>query len=175
MQTVVLNKRCSTCKQAKACDSFYKNRCARDGFAHECKECARNRVRSAYYKTDERRATDRARYQSRVGTPEGKARLYESNRKYKQSEKGKLAAWARYLLKNYAMSLEAYDRLLESQGGRCAVCRVKPQPGRRLHIDHDHVTYRVRGILCGKCNQAIGLLNENPVLFDRAKSYLQSR
>ena len=47
-----------------------------------------------------------------------------------------------------------YARLLEAQGGGCAICGSKPKT-RRLHVDHDHATGRVRGLLCHRCNRAL--------------------
>jgi hypothetical protein len=46
---------------------------------------------------------------------------------------------------------ELYDRLLGEQGGVCAICGNPPKT-RRLHIDHDHKTGKVRGLLCHRCN-----------------------
>jgi Recombination endonuclease VII len=43
----------------------------------------------------------------------------------------------------------------------------------RLHIDHDHVTGRVRGLLCLHCNTSLGLFGEDPALMDRAADYLE--
>ena len=47
-----------------------------------------------------------------------------------------------------------YARLLEAQGGGCAICGATPKT-RRLHVDHDHATGRVRGLLCHRCNRAL--------------------
>lgn len=49
---------------------------------------------------------------------------------------------------------EAYTRLLEAQGGHCALCPNTPKT-RRLHVDHDHHTGEVRGLLCYRCNRAL--------------------
>lgn len=45
-----------------------------------------------------------------------------------------------------------YERLLAAQGGGCAICGATPK-SRRLHVDHDHKTGRVRGLLCHRCNR----------------------
>ena len=70
----------------------------------------------------------------------------------------------------YGLTLENYDAMLEKQNGVCAICSQKT-PG-NLHIDHNHQTNEVRGLLCGKCNRAIGLLNDDVSLFTKAITYL---
>ena len=74
----------------------------------------------------------------------------------------------RYHLKStYGISIEHYEQLLEKQGGVCAVCGTSNWGGAygKPHIDHDHKTGVVRGILCVRCNVAIGLMGDSP---DRA-------
>ena len=48
-----------------------------------------------------------------------------------------------------------YDRLLEEQGGVCAICAREPNPRRRFDIDHDHLHMRYRGLLDPRCNRAL--------------------
>lgn len=62
----------------------------------------------------------------------------------------------RRLKKRYGITLEEYEARLESQGGVCASCGEPPQNGKRLDVDHCHSTKRVRGLLCGPCNRALG-------------------
>lgn len=71
-------------------------------------------------------------------------------------------------LKRYGLTEESYQQLFESQAGLCAIC-AQPHP---LEIDHNHETEHVRGLLCGRCNKAIGLLLDNPDLAKRAMLYL---
>jgi len=74
----------------------------------------------------------------------------------------------------YGITLEQYNALLVEQKGRCAICRKKPKPKRRLHVDHCHRRQVVRGLLCGKCNQALGLLNDDPRVVQPVAAYLTS-
>lgn len=76
-----------------------------------------------------------------------------------------------HLARKYNLTIDAYESLEEEQDGRCAVCRTLPKPGRRLHVDHDHHTMQVRGLLCGSCNAALGLMDENEQLIDALASY----
>lgn len=52
------------------------------------------------------------------------------------------------------VSDEDYARMLAGQGGGCAICGAPPKT-RRLHVDHDHKTGAVRGLLCFRCNRAL--------------------
>lgn len=51
--------------------------------------------------------------------------------------------------------------MLAAQQGRCAICGREPRSGKHLHVDHDHDTGRVRGLLCFSCNAAIGQLHHD--------------
>lgn len=71
----------------------------------------------------------------------------------------------------YGITPEQYEALFASQKRRCAICHCK-HPGRQWHVDHDHDTGEVRGILCGNCNEAIGKLRDDPKLLRAAYRYL---
>lgn len=72
------------------------------------------------------------------------------------------------ILREYGIDRNEYDRLLLEQGGVCAICGGdRNGPGKRFHIDHCHNSSKVRGLLCGKCNTAVGLLDDDP---DRAEA-----
>ena len=75
------------------------------------------------------------------------------------------------MIKTYGMDSGEYEGRLAEQLGTCAICHEGPGV-RRLAVDHDHVTGAVRGLLCCKCNTALGHLREDPHLFDMAKLYL---
>ncbi len=65
-----------------------------------------------------------------------------------------------------------YDDMLEAQDFRCALCRSRPR-GRRLAVDHDHLTGIVRGLLCQNCNMALGLFGDNPNALTAAAKYVR--
>lgn len=70
--------------------------------------------------------------------------------------------------RKYKLSAEGYERLYESQRGCCAIC---DEWQKVLQVDHCHETERVRGLLCGGCNRAIGILNHDPERLARAARY----
>ena len=74
------------------------------------------------------------------------------------------------------MTMEEYDTLLEKQGGVCAVCGTDDttySKGNHFHVDHNHTTGKVRGLLCGHCNLAIGQVKEDPQIIHNMISYLE--
>lgn len=70
----------------------------------------------------------------------------------------------------YGLTPQTYLDLLHQQEGRCAICRQLPDRG--LQVDHCHDTGRVRGLLCGPCNRALGLLQEDPHVIARAAVFV---
>lgn len=74
----------------------------------------------------------------------------------------------------YGLSPAELEALIAKQDGRCAICDGPPNgPGTRLHIDHCHDSSKVRGLLCGKCNTAVGLLDDDPERAERLAAYLR--
>ena len=87
-----------------------------------------------------------------------------------------------YNLKHdFGITYSDYAKMHNKQRGLCAICK-QPETGHngrwrkstlQLAVDHDHKTGKIRGLLCRRCNQAIGKLNEDPRLLDRAAAYLR--
>lgn len=61
-----------------------------------------------------------------------------------------------YRVRQYGITPEDFERLWTQQSGRCPLCEKRLRPGRQTHIDHDHRTRRVRGLLCQRCNRCLG-------------------
>lgn len=81
-------------------------------------------------------------------------------------------ASGRQRLKKYNLSAAEYQDLLAEQNGNCAICGDFMGGGRNEHIDHDHVTGQVRGILCSQCNTAIGKFKDSPEIILKAAEYI---
>lgn len=78
-----------------------------------------------------------------------------------------------YLKFFYGMTVEDYDALLAQQDGKCAICLQPPsQKQPRLFVDHNHATGENRGLLCSKCNFAVGLVDEDVENAQRMIAYL---
>jgi len=75
----------------------------------------------------------------------------------------------------YGIKPAEFDALLDSQGGRCAICRTETAGGKGgWHVDHDHATGRIRGLLCHGCNIALGYFRDDPDRLRAAMAYLET-
>lgn len=80
------------------------------------------------------------------------------------------------LKRNYDFTLEQFEAMREAQANRCAICGTTQgnSKGHRLYVDHDHSTGIVRGLLCGRCNSAIGYFDEDVKRLRRAAVYIEA-
>ena len=88
--------------------------------------------------------------------------------------------WKSFIVRAYGINSDEYYRMLDEQEGKCAICKSDhPNSSRvgsgKLFIDHCHDTGKVRGLLCSKCNHAIGLLNDDVDILLSAIEYINSR
>ncbi len=141
-------KTCSRCSGTKTNSSFGPG-------PYECREC--------------RRAYQRAYVGKRRTEPAWLAR-------HNSQARDARVRW-------YGIDEDDYQELLAQQGGACAGCKRKPVTSRRLDIDHKHQkldkkrepferAMMVRGLLCHRCNRALGLLGDNADTVARLAAYL---
>lgn len=76
--------------------------------------------------------------------------------------------------KEFGITLVQYNEILAAQNYSCKGCsRHENEFKRHLHVDHCHSTMRVRGLLCGACNTALGLLKDSPMTLLNLVDYLR--
>jgi hypothetical protein len=85
------------------------------------------------------------------------------------------------IMAKYGITPDEFTLQMERQGWRCAICRKlfvmdkeKYNGPEYPHVDHDHLTGEVRGILCSSCNQGIGKLQDDVEILKRAAKYLEN-
>jgi hypothetical protein len=125
-------------------------------------------------------------YETRYTETRRKYRLknQEKYRKYnKEYQKKNPEKFRRYakthgrnnsLKRKYGITAKEYDAMFAQQNGQCASCK-SPQKNfkRRFHVDHNHTTGKIRGLLCVNCNHLIGLFEKNPNCFEDVKIFLK--
>ena len=164
-----MRKRCKVCGELKSVDDFYRAAEMKDGYRNDCKGC-NLAAKAARYRANPEPAIERTK-RWRDENPE---RYREYQERWRASGKKKEADRRSYLRRKYGISVEQYDELFETQEGRCAICGSEPTPGISLHVDHDHETGERRGLLCFKCNNALGDFNDDTGQLIRAVAYLES-
>lgn len=99
-------------------------------------------------------------------------RNYVKKRRYKYKGIHKRVA----NLKTFGLTIKEYEEMLFTQNNQCAICGTfQCSSGRRFAIDHCHQTGRIRGLLCLRCNQAIGKFHDNYFLLQQAADYVSGR
>ena len=139
------HKVCSKCKENKRVFDFHQNGFKKNGdpkYRAFCKKC-RNESHRVYVNNNKEQIKSRSHY----------------NYKHVISSK-------------YGLTKEFHDNMQRSQNGVCAICGKEDITGMVLSVDHDHDTGLVRTLLCGRCNSALGLLQDSPDIAMKAAMYL---
>lgn len=140
-------KTCSKCKVPKNESAFYRCYRSRNPSAvySFCKDCCRLDSRKRHHYDPEASRLKRIRFKNR-----------------------RPGYWAE---SQYGLTVSDLQHLLELQAGGCAICKEKFL--KTPHVDHDHESGRVRGLLCRACNTAIGMLKDSSAVSQLATEYLK--
>jgi hypothetical protein len=144
-------KKCSRCGLEKSHDEFRLNKARRDGLSTYCSPCERDYQKSRYHNPEKHKQIKMAR------------NLYLKNRKDSTRK------W--YLKTTYGITPEDYQALYDKNNGKCYICLETKEY--YLHVDHNHNTGKIRGLLCNTCNRGIGLLKDNAEIISRAARYME--
>jgi uncharacterized protein YlaI len=91
---------------------------------------------------------------------------------YRNKKKRNLYSKKYNIEKTYGISFSEYESLIKFQNSKCAICDKDLQDGKQTHVDHDHKTNAIRGILCSKCNTGLGLFNDSTDILKSAIMYI---
>lgn len=172
-------KECTLCGETKPFSEFRKHPNARFGLHPRCKPCLALQ-NSAYYMTHKDLWKTREA-EMRTKDPEGlKKKNRDAATKWRSNPENTRKKRMAYIEKRYGITYEQYEEMEKIQGGLCKICRKPPRRlnengnrGESLHVDHDHITNEVRGLLCYQCNSALGYFEDDPEVLIRAASYLR--
>lgn len=80
----------------------------------------------------------------------------------------------KHLMKKYNLTIEEYNKLFDEQNSKCGICgRHQDELKQALAVDHNHISGNVRGLICVRCNRAIGMFEDDISLLERAIDYLK--
>jgi len=178
----VKKKVCSKCKQEKELSKFWKHPNTKDGVFSQCIECSKQinkqweinelkkiKQHKKQYHLDHVEKEKQYRKQLYLNNPE----KYKQVTKQQYQNNPKKAKEYQLKLK-YNLTSEQYDEMFKKQNGCCAICnKHQSKLKHNLSVDHSHDSGKVRGLLCHNCNLAIGLLNDDSKLTNKATQYLK--
>ena len=145
-------KECSKCHHTKPLEYFYKDSHKKDGHWTECKQCAEKREKKyRFFHTDEIR---KKKQLSRKRNP-----IRDKDNDYRRK---------------YGISFEGVKQMYVNQNGQCALCSYRFNKRKDIHVDHNHTTGKVRGLLCMKCNIQIGYIEKAEPVLGKITEYLQA-
>lgn len=189
-------KKCPDCGEEKPISEYWKNKRMPDGLYFYCKPCASARSGKTYRKRQAKQGKDARPWRQLVKAPEGmkycpKCEQIKSldefgrNRANKsgmtdyckpchnaagKETKQRLYGGTRHyhLQRRYGITAAEVDAMIAKQGGLCMICRS----AKAEHVDHDHETGEVRGILCFNCNGGLGQFKDRRDVMGKAIAYL---
>ena len=138
---------CTKCKLPKEWEDMSRDISRRGGFSSWCKNC-------------------------RAGT--AKAWKSQNTGRIKKKHTRDYLSSRNYMLKlRYGISLDQYEEIRESQNYLCGICtKDSREMTYHMHVDHNHETGKVRGLLCAPCNVFLGVIKDCPEKLERAKNWL---
>jgi hypothetical protein len=146
----VTTKRCRICEELKPLDDFGSHRAHADGKQNYCRPC-RNLLNK------------------NMLTPEQRERKKANAQRFVFRERVKV----RRRRELHGVTQAEFELLVAAQDGRCAICQhTETQEHRALVIDHHHESGRVRGLICSRCNKALGGFRDDPAILLAAAEYL---
>jgi hypothetical protein len=148
-------KACSKCKIDKPHSEYFRDNLRAIGIRCKCKVCCKKE--SADWRINNRNEYNTYAVEWRA--------------------KNKVRQHAASIKHHYKLSIEEYNRMLAAQNCQCKICGKEhnPEVNRgRLYVDHCHDSKAVRGLLCSKCNVALGALNDDIDLLSKAIVYLKA-
>lgn len=151
---------CKICGELKSKEYFYKS-------YSKCKACILIRSREYYLENK-----DNIKKRNKNWQQNNRDRINISRRKRKLKNPQHFYLLGRsWQLKQYGLSFEEYEIMLRKQKNKCLICK---KTMKKICVDHNHKTNKVRGLLCDQCNKGIGIFNDNIDLLKEGIKYLET-
>lgn len=144
-------KYCPNCNKELSDNSFYKSSTNKDGLAIYCRDCDRERNKKY-----------------RESHPD-----YAKEYRSRNIEKARARGRDVLMKRKYGIDYSEFIAMSNKQNNKCAICGNDLDMGKLTHVDHDHKTGKVRGILCRNCNHGLGNFMDDISLMAKAIDYLR--
>jgi hypothetical protein len=154
MRNGQIMKKCAKCLITKPASEFYKDKQLLDGLRTYCKLCWN--AKSVQW------GKDNKSYKNEL------MKIWRKKNPYKVLKAKRKAVYKA----QYGMTLEEVEIFKQVRDNKCDICK---ESYKKMVIDHCHITGKVRGLLCDKCNRGIGLLKDSSEVCKKAAIYLEDK
>lgn len=167
----MIEKLCSACQTTKPIDQFHKRARSSDGYDFKCREC-KNEYQRAYTQQSHVKVK-KQRWQSvYYSKPENKQKRQQWTTEYLARPEIKERQKWQAIKQKYKLTKEEVEAKLNLVGHRCIICNAHITKDTAV-VDHDHVTGKLRGLLCRSCNIGLGCFHDNVGDLESAIVYLK--
>ena len=186
-------KQCVRCKKNKTVDNFCVCARSKDGLSSYCRNCkseyARERREATPVEYRKKKREYNKRWSNKNPVKAKHLRRINAKKYYDNNKEASMARSKKWAQKNkdrcrftsrksklklkYGITIKQYDIMRSSQNDECALCKTPFDSNTNIpHIDHNHLTNQVRGLLCFKCNVLLGAAEDNTQRLEAAIRYL---
>ena len=137
-----------------------------------CSKCSGNKPEDEFHFRDKQRGIRRGVCRGCISKYNGQWYLGVREKRIANVQRWKRKNPGHALKYKYGITQERFTQIKAAQDGKCAICGAIDGGGRGLSVDHCHSSGEVRGLLCGNCNSALGLLKDDVSLLLSAVQYL---
>lgn len=165
-------KKCIICEldYPNTNEYFHVRSFSSDGLRSDCKKCRKEKKLKGFKIRLVKKCS-----KCNIEKPNTKEFFYISSKGYRQRTRSlcndchKIYYNIHHIKKKYGLNKEDYQQMIISQNNLCKICNTE---SKRLVVDHDHNTGKVRDLLCDACNHALGQFKDNPDLIIKAANYI---
>lgn len=165
---IATSKTCPNCHRTLDIEMFTPSTTSNDGYHCYCKNCRAEKQRARYIKM-------------KIQDPNFAENTRQAQAKYRDTKKNDQVWVEKYkekyknygYKKKYGITLIEKELMLISQNNQCLICEKEMKLNNNCHVDHNHETSKVRGLLCGRCNGGLGYIEDTNFL-NKAKGYLKN-
>ncbi len=178
-------KTCTRCGESKPLSEFWKRHRGTSKLRPACKKCMTAQSRRWWLDNPDQvkklgqRGTVKRRELLQT-SPEARARYNArarvTGKAWRDKNRGKVRRYGFFgtIKAKYGLTRDQWDEQLIRQVGRCAICGAAFRGDGEPQVDHDHVTGKVRGMLCQNCNIMLGTSRDNPRILEAGRDYIMS-
>lgn len=162
-------KKCTMCNIFLPIINFSKDKTKPHGIRPQCKKCHLSHLKNMYHNGGGKERQSIRNKHKRKNDVEWNDKIKKQKSDWNKTNSGKVKEMN--IKSKFIITMDQYHQLFKNQNNKCAICG---DILKKAHIDHDHNTGEIRGILCSHCNVGLGYFKENKLILESAINYIHN-